>query len=258
MDQRWKYNNVKIKEGDKWKMAFTTPEGSFESTIMLIGLTNSPATFQMMNKLLIDLINMGKVGSFIDDIIVGTEIEEGHDELVAEVLRRLEENYLYVKLEKCEWMMREINFLEVVLGLKGIKMKEAKVKAVLDWPVPKSVKDIQMFLRLTNYYRRFIEGFVKIVRLLHKLTRKEQKWKWEIRQEKSFKALKKQFTTEPIFVASDLDKKMRIEVDASDYTTGKVLSMEYNDGKQRPVAYLSKLLNEIKINYEIHNKKCQW
>ena len=88
-----------------------------------------------------------------------------------------------------------------------------------------------MFLRLTNYYRRFIEGFVKIVRLLHKLTRKEQKWKWEIRQEKSFKALKKQFTTEPIFVAPDLDKKMRIEVDASDYTTGKVLSMEYNDGK---------------------------
>ena len=123
-------------------MAFTTPEGSFESTIMLIGLTNSPATFQMMNKLLIDLINMGKVRSFIDDIIVGTEIEEGHDELVAEVLRRLEENYLYVKLEKCEWMMREINFLGVVLGLKGIKMKEAKVKAVLDWPVPKSVKDI--------------------------------------------------------------------------------------------------------------------
>ena len=95
-----------------------------------------------MNKLLIDLINMGKVRSFIDDIIVGTEIEEGHDELVAEILRRLEENYLYVKLEKCEWMMREINFLGVVLGLKGIKMKEAKVKAVLDWPVPKSVKDI--------------------------------------------------------------------------------------------------------------------
>ena len=123
-------------------MAFTTPEGSFESTIMLIGLTNSPATFQMMNKLLIDLISMGKVRSFIDDIIVGTEIEEGHDELVAEVLRRLEENYLYVKLEKCEWKMREINFLGVVLGLKGIKMKEAKVKAVLDWPVPKSVKDI--------------------------------------------------------------------------------------------------------------------
>jgi len=113
-----------------------------------------------------------------------------------------------------------------------------------------------MFLRLTNYYRRFIEGFVKIVRLLHKLTRKEQKWKWEIRQEKSFKALKKQFTTEPIFVAPDLDKKMRMEVDTSDCTTGEVLSMEYNDGKWRPVAYLSKLLNKIKRNYEIHNKKC--
>ena len=124
-------------------MAFTTPEGSFEPTIMFFGLTNSPAIFQVMiNKLLIDLISMGKVRSFIDDIMVGTEIEEGHDELVAEILRRLEENDLYVKLEKCKWKVKEIYFLGVVLGLEGIKMEEAKVKAVLDWPVPKLVKDI--------------------------------------------------------------------------------------------------------------------
>jgi len=85
---------------------------------------------------------MEKVRSFIDDIMVGTEIEERHDELVVEILRRLEENDLYVKLEKCKWKMKEIYFLGVVLGLEGIKMEEAKVKAVLDWPVPKSVKNI--------------------------------------------------------------------------------------------------------------------
>jgi len=79
------------------------PEGSFEPTIMFFGLTNSPATFQaMMNELLRDLINMGKVAVFIDNMIVGTETEEGHDELVAEVVKRLEENNLYVKLEKCK------------------------------------------------------------------------------------------------------------------------------------------------------------
>jgi len=103
MDLRWGYNNVRIKEEDEWKAAFMMPEGLFEPTVMFFGLTNSPATFQaMMNKLLRDLINMGKIAVFIDDVIVGTETEEGHDELVAEVIKRLEENDLYVKLEKCK------------------------------------------------------------------------------------------------------------------------------------------------------------
>ena len=88
MDLRWGYNNVRIKEGDEWKVAFTTLEGSFEPTVIFFGLTNSPATFQaMMNKLLRDLINMGKVAVFIDDVIIGTETKKEHDELVAEVIR---------------------------------------------------------------------------------------------------------------------------------------------------------------------------
>jgi len=83
IDLRWRYNNMRIKEGDEWKMAFTTPERSFEPIVMFFGLTNSPAMFQvMMNKLLSDLINIGKVTAFIDDVIVGTDIEEGHDKIV--------------------------------------------------------------------------------------------------------------------------------------------------------------------------------
>ena len=103
MDLRWEYNNVQIKEGDEWKVAFMTPEGSFEPTVMFFGLTNSPVTFQaMMNELLRDLINTGKVAAFIDDIIVGMEDEEGHDKLVAEIIKRLEKNDLYIKPEKCK------------------------------------------------------------------------------------------------------------------------------------------------------------
>jgi len=103
MDLRWGYNNVRIKEEDEWKAVFTTPEGFFESTVMFFGLTNSPAAFQaMMNELLRDLINIGKVAAFIDNVIVGTKMEEGHDEIVVEVIRKLEENNLYVKPEKCK------------------------------------------------------------------------------------------------------------------------------------------------------------
>ena len=130
----------------------------------------------MINKLLRDLINMGKVAAFIDDVIIGTEMEEGHDELVAEVIRRLEENNLYVKPEKCKWKVREVGFLGVVIRPEGIKMEEEKMKGVLEWPTPKCVKDIQKFLGLANYYHRFIEGFASVARLLHDMVKKDKKW----------------------------------------------------------------------------------
>ena len=221
MDLWWGYNNVRIKEGDEWKTAFTMPEGSFEPTVMFFGLTNSPATFQaMMNKLLRDLINTGKVAVFIDDVIIGTEIEEGHDELVVEVIKRLEENDLYVKPEKYRWKVKEVEFLGVVIGLEGIKMEKEKVKGVLEWPTPKCVKDVQKFLGLANYYRWFIEGFASVARPLHDTVRKDKKWEWTEKQEEAFKELKKRFIEKPVLAAPDIDKKMRMEVDASDYAMG--------------------------------------
>jgi len=102
MDLRWGFNNVRIKEGDKWKGAFTMHIGFFEPIAMFFRMTNSPAIFQaMMNKILRDLINEGKVATFVDDVLVGTEMEEGQDEIMEEILRRLEENDLYIKLKKC-------------------------------------------------------------------------------------------------------------------------------------------------------------
>jgi len=247
---------VRIKEGDEWKAVITTPEGLFEPTVMFFGLTNSPAMFQaMMNELLRDMTNMGKVAVFIDDVIVGTETEEGHDELVEEVIKRLEENDLYVKPEKCKWKVREVEFLGVVIGLEGIKMEKEKVKGVLEWPTPKCVKDVQKFLGLANYYHRFIEGFAMVARPLHDMVKKDKKWEWTERQEEVFKELKKRFTEELVLAAPDIDKKMRIEVDASDYAIGGVLSMECEDGLWRPVAFLSKSLNETERNYKIHDKE---
>ena len=126
-----------------------------------------------MNELLRDLINIEKVVAFIDNVIVGIEDEERHDELVAEIIKRLEENDLYVIPEKCKWKVREVEFLEVVIGPEGIKMEEKKVKGVLDWPTPKYVKDIQKFLGLVNYYCQFIQDFVSIARPLHNMVRKD-------------------------------------------------------------------------------------
>ena len=107
--------------------------GSFEPVVMFFGMTNLPAMFQrMMNKIMRDLINKGKVAVFVNDVLVGTDGEEGHDEIVTEVLKRLEENDLYVKPEKCLWKTNKVNFLGVVMGQGKIEMEENKVAGVLN------------------------------------------------------------------------------------------------------------------------------
>jgi len=232
LDLRWRYNNVRIKEGDKWKAAFTIHIGAYEPTVMYFGLTNSPATFQaMINDLFRDLINQENIATFIDNILVATDMEERHDELVEEVLKRLEENNLFVKPEKCKWKVREVEFLEVIIGPKGVEMQKEKVEGVLNWPAPKNVKEVQKFLGLANYYRRFIKDFARIAALLHVLVRKEQKWKWEKKQKEAFEKLKAGFTTEPVLAILDINREMRVEADASDYATGGVLSTKCEDRK---------------------------
>ena len=129
------------------------------------------------------------------------------------------------------------------------------MQGVIEWPVLRSVKHVQKFLGLANYYRWFVKDFAKIAKLLHKMMRKEIKWCWGKRQQKVFKKLKERFTTEPVLVIPDLDKEIRVKVDMSDFVMNRVLSMRCKDGKQRLVAYISKLLNRAERNYEIHDKK---
>jgi len=156
-----------------------THVGSFKPTVMFFGMMNSPAMFQaMMNEILRDLINKGKVVAFVDNVLVGTETEEGHDEIVEEILKRLEENDLYIKPEKCVWKARKVGFLGVVIGPDDIEMEKEKIEGVLSWPQPKNMKDIRKFLGLANYYRRFIKNFARVARPMNMLMRKDEKWAW--------------------------------------------------------------------------------
>ena len=166
-------------------------EGTLEPIVIFFGLTNSLATFQvMMNDLLRNTIEVGDIVAFVDNVMVGMETKEGHDELVIRVIKRLEKNDLYVKPEKYKWKVREVEFLGVVIGLEGIKMEKRKVKEVLEWLTSKCVKDVQKFLGLANYYRQFIKGFATVARPLHDLVKKDKKWEWMEKQEETFKELK--------------------------------------------------------------------
>jgi len=132
IDLWWGFNNVRIKEEDKWKEVFMAHMGSFKPTVMFFGMTNLPAIFQtMMNKILRDMINKGKVVAFVDDVLVEMEIEERYDEIIEEVLRRLEKNDLYVKLEKYVWKVWKVGFLGVIIGPNGIEIEKEKMNGVL-------------------------------------------------------------------------------------------------------------------------------
>ena len=122
------------------------------------------------------MIEAGDIVVFINNVIVRIETKEGHDNIVEEVLRKIAENDLFVKPEKCVWKVREIRFLEVMIELDIVKMKKEKVQRVVDWPVLRSVKDVQKFLGLANYYKWLVKNFIRIAKPLYEITRKDVKW----------------------------------------------------------------------------------
>jgi hypothetical protein len=163
LDVRWGYNNVRIKEGDEWKAAFWTNRGMFEPLVMFFRLTNSPATFQtMMNDIFADLIAEGSVVIYLDDILIFTRTLEEHRRMVRRVLDRLKLHKLYLKLEKCEFEKTSIEYLRLIISHNHVAMDPAKVAGVVEWPVPKNLKETQSFVGFLNFYRRFIEGFAKV------------------------------------------------------------------------------------------------
>ena len=153
------------------------------------------------------------------------------------------------------WKVQKVPFLGVVMEEEKVEMEEDKVEGVLKWLTPQCMRDVRKFLGLTNYYRQFVKDFAKIALLMNQLTRKDKKWKWGEEQQAAFEQLKAVFTTRPMLATPELDKEFRVEADASNFTTGGVLSVKCDDNLWQPVAFISKALNEMECNYEIHDKE---
>jgi hypothetical protein len=212
IDLRSGYHQLKIRECDIPKIAFILRYGLYEYTMMSFGLTNTPAYFMyLMNKVFMEYLDKFVV-VFIDDILVYSRSEEEHLHLA---LQRLRGHRLYVKLGKCEFWMKQVAFLGRVISKGGISVDPSKVQDVLSWSAPTSVGDIQSFLRLAGYYRRFIEGFLKISKPMTELLEKDKKFEWTSACEASFQELKKRLTTAPILVMPDMEKSFSIYCDAS-------------------------------------------
>lgn len=253
-DIRWGYPNIRMKEGEEWKAAFITELGVFEPTTMFFGLCNSPATFQnFMDDIFKDERIRFAIIIYIDDILVFSKDRETHQATTRRVMQILRENHLYLKIEKCTFDAPEVEFLGLIVGNGQIRMDPKKVAAITEWPVPKTVKEVQSFNGFCNFYRRFVKDYSKIVRPLTQLTGKAE-WTWGPEQENAFNTLKNVISTEPVLALPQDNCPFRVEADSSNFAIGAVLSQKV-DNKWRPVAFMSKALQEAERNYEIYDKE---
>ncbi|SJL11766.1 uncharacterized protein ARMOST_15175 [Armillaria ostoyae] len=254
LDVCWGYNNVRIKEGDEHKAAFRTNQGLFEPTVMFFGLTNSPATFQwMMNDIFKDLISERKVTIYLDDILIFTKDLDEHRRIVRRVLQKLRENKLFLKAKKCEFEVLQTEYLGVIISEGQVRMDPIKLAGIAEWPTPTKKKELQSFLGFTNFYRKFIKNYSKVVRTLTQLTGNAE-WTWGAAQNQAFQQLKKQMAEDVILAIPNGTGRFRVEADASNGAIGAVLSQE-QEGKWRPVAFMSKALTATERNYEIYDKE---
>ena len=255
LDLRVGYSNVRISEGDEWKTAFRSRYGSFEYLVMPFGLTNAPSAFQrFMNDIFADMLDVCVV-VYLDDILIFSDDPSDHPRHVREVLKRLRKHDLFCKPEKCEFHADEIEYLGYIIGKDGIRMDPKKIEKILDWPVPRNVKDVQSFLGFANFYRRFIHGYSDICVPLTRLTKKTAPWDFSNACLVAFEALKTAFTQAPVLTHFDPALPRIVETDASDYAIAAIASHVMPDGTIRPIAFHSRTLQAAELNYDTHDKE---
>jgi hypothetical protein len=254
IDLRSGYYQVRIDENDVHKTAFRTRYGHYEFLVLPFGLTNAPATFMHMMQLIFKDQLDDFVIVFLDDILIYSKNKNDHIMHVEKVLSLLRENKLYAKQSKCEFLKEKISFLGHSISYNGIKMEEDKVKAILDWPSPKDIKDVRSFLGLAGYYRKFISSFSRIASGMTDLLRKDNKFNWNEECESSFKNLKKSITTAPVLLIPDLSLPFTVVTDSSGYALGMELSQDHGNGLQ-PVAFMSKKMLAAEKNYPVHEQE---
>ncbi|GJV75460.1 reverse transcriptase domain-containing protein [Tanacetum coccineum] len=248
IDLRSGYHQLRVREEDIPKTAFRTRYGHFEFTVMPFGLTNAPAIFMdLMNRVCKPYLDKFVI-VFIDDILIYSKSEEEHEVHLKTILDLLKKEKLYAKNFKCEFWLKEVQFLRHVVNRDGIHMDPSKVESVKNWKIPESSTEIRSFLGLAGYYRRFIENFSKIAKPLTLLTQKNKKYVWGNEQGEAFRILKEKLCNAPVLALPDGPDDFVVYCDASKQGFGCVLMQ-----RGKVIAYASRQLKKHEKNYTTHD-----
>ncbi len=262
-DLYWGFYQVRVRDEDTHKLAFTTDEGRFEYTHLPMGLKTAPAVFQrLMNYTFTDYLKKF-VLIYMDDLIIYSPTAQQHFLDVEKIFERMANAGLRFKIDKCNFFKKELKFLGFIISTTGVSLDPDKVNAVVNFPIPdKDVGSLQSFLGLVGYFKRHIPDYANTARPLYKRLKGEETTKkkrkgsvkvpykvqsWGPEQEQAFIALKRAATTAPVLVYPDFSRDFILTTDASDYAIGYVLSQEFSNG-EHPIAYGSRLLRANELN----------
>jgi RNase H-like domain found in reverse transcriptase/Reverse transcriptase (RNA-dependent DNA polymerase) len=223
---------------------------------MFFGMCNSPATFQaMMDKIFKKEIEEDLIIVYINDILAFSKTIDGLKKIKQIILVKAQEYNLYFKAKKCKFRKPKIKYLELVVEKGKLAMDPAKLKGILDWQAPKTVKEVQSFIGSENFYHCFVKGFFYLAYPLHDLLKKDKKFVWSEECQESFNQLKKRFTEEPVSIMPDHSKPFQIQVGSLLFATGGILTQMDTNGDRHPCTYLSKSLTKEQRNYDTGDRE---
>ncbi|KAI3802065.1 hypothetical protein L1987_30189 [Smallanthus sonchifolius] len=248
IDLRSGYHQLRVQEEDVPKTAFRTRYGHYEFMVMPFGLTNAPVVFMdLMNRVCKPYLDKFVI-VFIDDILIYSKTKSDHEQHLKLVLDLLRKEQLYAKFSKCEFWLKEVQFLGHIVNEKGIHVDPAKIEAVKNWSTPKTPTEVRSFLGLAGYYRRFISDFSKIAVPLTALTHKGKHYEWGPKQEEAFQLLKQKLCNAHILTLPDGNDDLVVYCDASNQGLGCVLMQ-----RGKAIAYASRQLKIHEKNYTTHD-----
>lgn len=236
--------------------AFMTPFGQYEFLVMPFGLKQAPGWFQLlMNDVLREEIGRICV-VYLDDIIIYSKSFDQHIQDVRQILQRIEQAVLQIKLKKCKFFRQRIPFLGHIISEQGIQTDPEKVQAMQELTKPTSLRDVQAIMGLFQYYKSFVKDFTRIAAPIYKVMKKTQPFYWHQKQQQAFSQLKQKMLEAPILAHPDYTKEFILYTDASYSGLGFILCQMGEDQKEHPIAYGGRKLNSAEQNYTITELEC--
>lgn len=230
--------------------SFITPLGQYEFLRMPFGLKNAPSVFQrFVNKVFADMVRNDKVIIYLDDIMIATDNFDEHFRILEEVFKRLVENRLELRLDKCVFLQSEVKYLGYTISGVGIRADDKGLRAIENFPVPSKAHSVQSFLGLCSYFRRFIKDFSILAKPLYELTRRTKKFEFGPEHLECFELLKRKLVEAPILALYDPRDVTELHCDASSVGLGAILMQKKRDGKMHPIFYFSRRTTESESKY---------